>query len=224
MKPALSRRFVIGAAAALALAFAACEMPLLAGGSSSTETGKKIQYLGRVANGSGEGIPGVIVALEGSKLADTTDLTGSFRVSGRSKTAQQTLRFSLHGQTLARKTDLGLQAEIPEMRFVQRGFSGRIHGDANRVARIEGVVTGDGIAPGDSMKAAFYHNVLAENFSGFVYFPAPESDTVLAYAVRVDVFDSAGVRIAQSAGVSFNSLAGNVVIQDLSLNKAAASR
>lgn len=199
-----------------ALALSACMS--LAGGSSSTETGDQIALSGRVTNGGSEGIAGIIVTLTGSSLADTTDLTGFFALDGRrpaTKTQADTLHFALNGQTIARTVVTTLVATLPEVIIVQRGFSGAFiptgaHAD---IARIVGVVKGDGIAEGDSLTATFFHNTVAGNYSGFLWFPPP-TETPRHYVVRVDVYDGEDALTGRSVDVPFTSLAGNVLIPD----------
>jgi len=204
-------RLTAGALAALTLA--ACMS--LAGGSSSTETGEQVALNGRVTGGAGEGLAGVIVSLQGSTLADTTDITGSFALHGRRPvtTDASVLRFVLGGQTIAQTTVTTLRGTLPDVVVVQRGFSGGFTGQATGIARVEGVVTGDGIAPGDSITATFFFNPLAGNYSGFVWFPPPTT-TVRHYIVRVHVYDSEGLLTGRSVDVPFTSQAGNVVIPD----------
>lgn len=223
MKPASLR--LIAVATVLAAGFlAACDLPFVAGGSSSTETGKKVSVTGRVAGGNGDGLAGVVVSLTGTPLADTTDLSGEYRLAGRAPDSfsGSALRFSLQGQTLARKTLSSLVDSLPELRFVQRGFSGRLDLNGATVTRVAGIVTGDGVPAGDSLEATFFHNAPAGNYSGFVYFPFP-GEEVLDYVVHVNVEGPGGTRLGRSVDVPFNSLAGNVLIPDIVLTVPGAS-
>jgi hypothetical protein len=196
----------------------ACEMPLLAGGSNSTETGKKVSLTGRVSAGN-QGLSGVVVSLAGTSLHDTTDADGVYLVSGR--VARQggptadTLRFALQGQVLGLRVVESLQDTVPFLQVIQRGFMGYLKANGHAVTRVEGVLTGDGIPPGDSVVATFFHNLKADNYSGFMYFPVP-GDSVRAYVVRVNVFGENGL-LATSPSVAFTSQAGNILIPNIEL-------
>lgn len=235
-RPGLSRRNAAASAvfAALsALVLSAC-MSMLAGGSSSTETGDKVALTGTVTGGNGQGVPGVIVSLAGSSLADTTDITGFYALSGHRSEAEagnhpDTLRYVLNGQAIVKTEIRALVGAVPVVTIVQRGFSGSFSGPGgDGIGRIEGVVTGNGIAAGDSIAATFFHNTLAGNYSGFLWFP-PAGESLRHYVVRVNVYDETGRLTGRSQNVPFNDLAGNIVIpdfdpQNLNTTKAAASR
>jgi hypothetical protein len=190
---------------------------LFAGGSSSTETGDQVALTGRVTGGTGDGIAGVIVTLQGTPLADTTDITGAYSVSGRvtrpGASHADTLHFALNGQTVAKRAVAALTTSVPEIQIVQRGFSGTISSGGASITRIEGVVKGDDIAPGDSIAATFFYNTLSNNYSGFIWFPPPSS-TVRNYTVHVNVYGANDSLIGRSPTVPFNSLAGNITIPD----------
>jgi predicted small secreted protein len=217
------------ALAVCAFALTACNT-LLAGGSSSTETGDKVSLSGHVTSGAGDGIAGVIVALDGTALADTTDITGSYSLAGRrvraSATDPDTLTFTLNGQTVAKRGVTTLTAAVPDIRIVPRGFSGTFAGgdtlEENTITRVEGVVTGEGISPGDSIAATFYYNTLSNTYSGFIWFPPPTS-TTLNYVVHINVYGAGGMVTGRSQSVPFNSLAGNVTIPDFDPHNLNAS-
>jgi len=206
-----------------ALTLSACMS--LAGGSSSTETGDKVALNGRVTGGAGDGIAGVVVTLKGSALADTTDITGHFALSGRRPAtggSADTLRFAINGQTVTHKAITALTGNLPDVMIVQRGFSGSFSGSAANIGRIEGVLKGDGIAAGDSVTATFFFNTLAGNYSGFIWFPPP-TETARNYTVRIDVYNSEGTLMGRGPDVPFNSLAGNVVIPEFNPASLAAT-
>lgn len=196
------------------LLLAACNT-LLAGGSSSTETGDKVALNGRVAGGNGDGVPGVIVTLKGTSLADTTDILGAYRLSGtlpNHEDGSDTLLFQLNGQAVTKLGVTSLEADLPDVQIVQRGFSGSFNGSDTSITRIEGVITGDGIAAGDSVTATFFHNALADNYSGFIWFPP--TTTTRNYTVHINVYGVGETLTGRSQDVPFNSLAGNIVIPD----------
>jgi hypothetical protein len=209
------------AATLSALLLTACGLAegLFAGGSSSTETGDKVALNGRVTGGSGSGVAGVIVNLGATGLADTTDITGSYNISGRivRTSALDTLRFSLNGQTVAKRSVANLTATIPVIQIVQRGFSGLFTTTGHGTARVEGVLRGDGIAPGDSIAGTFFYNSLSNNYSGFLWFPPP-TNMVYEYRVHINVYDQEGVLTGRSQSVPFNSFAGNITIPDFDPN------
>lgn len=208
----LLRLAVAGLSAAT---FSACM--LLAGGSSSTETGDKVALTGTVVGGNGEGIPGVIVTLAHTSLTDTTDLTGAYRLMGRrpEKVPVQkpdTLNFILNGKVItAAEVREVAEGAVEPVTLVQRGFSGSFTVPDDAIVRIEAVVTGDGIDPEDPLTATFFHNTLAGNYSGFVWFPAPVGQ-MREYTVRIDTYDEHNRHTGRSVDVPFNELAGNVTI------------
>lgn len=181
------------------------------GGSTSTETGDKVSLSGRVTRGSGEPVAGVVVSLKTAGLSDTTDTAGVYELKGRTSggTSVDTLRFSLNGQLIETQSISDFEDVLPDVQIVQRGFSGSLDATGVTVTRIEGVVTGDGLAPGDSLAADFFHNTLAGDYSGFVWF-LPSPSTVRHYTVHVNVYGAGGARIGRSVDVPFTSLAGNV--------------
>ena len=192
-----------------------CGLPELAGGSSSTETGEKVALTGRVMNGD-HPVPGVAVELARAGLSDTTDATGAYRLVGTpattpaSSSLPDTLRFEVNGRTITRQSVSAWVSGLPDLQVVQRGFSGGLTQDGPTVGRVIAVLTGDGIAPGDSMTAEFYYNALAANYSGFLYFPA--AGQTMNYAIRADAYDVDGRLVGSSLTVPFNSNAGNIVI------------
>jgi len=198
----------------------ACDEPLLAGGSSSTESGKKVNLTGRVSASNGQGLAGVVVTLDGTSLADTTGSDGSYVVAGRVATTQEfpppALRFTLQGQSLGLRVVARLQDTVLLLQVVQRGFLGALDPAGHVVTRIEGMLTGDGIPPGDSIVATFYHNTVSRNYSGFIYFPLP-GDSIRSYAVRVRVYGTNDTLLTTSTIVPFTSQAGNILIPDIHL-------
>ncbi|HEX2613677.1 MAG TPA: hypothetical protein VHO02_08790 [Fibrobacteria bacterium] len=216
----MTRAWMALSAAALAALLSGCGMPELAGGSSSTETGEKVALTGRVMNGN-HPVPGVAVTLTRAGLTDTTDATGTYRLIGNvsgvpeaSAASPDTLLFELNGGVIATQGVTGWVAAESDLQLVRRGFSGPLltdsAGDAP-VGRVEGVLTGDGIAAGDSLTATFYYSTLSSSYSGFLYFPPPGA-AVRNYAVRVDVYDLEGRLVGRSASVPFSSLAGNITL------------
>lgn len=204
------------AALAISVLAAGCMSFSVAGGSTSTETGDKIALTGRVTNG-GIPVPGILVSLVKAGLHDTTDATGTYVLSGTpapgasvSNASPDTLVFSREEQAITRLVVSSWSEQPPELRIVQRGFSGTFTDSASGIARIEGVVTGEIIAPGDSVAATFFHNVVAGNYSGFIWFPAP--GWVQDFAIHVNVYDSTGALTGRSITVPFTSNAGNITV------------
>jgi hypothetical protein len=210
----------VGLPALMALAFFACESPLLAGGSSSTETGKKIEVNGRVVATGGQPVAGVVVQLVLDGASDTTDSEGLYLITGEVEKERQgipdTLRFTLQGQSMGLQVLESLRETLPPLQVVQRGFMGYLKPHGHAVTRIEGVLTGDGILAGDSVTGTFFHNVAAGNYSGFLYF-APPGDSPRTYAVRVNIYGLNDTLLATSASVPFTSQAGNILIPTIEL-------
>lgn len=207
----IARLAVAGLSAAM---FGACLE--LAGGSSSTETGDKVALTGAVRGGNAEGIPGVVVMLTNSALVDTTDLRGTYRFSlprdaAPSLARPDTLRFILQGNVVATTEVRRVEDPALSLTLVQRGFSGTFTGADNGIGRIEAVAKGGGLATGDSITATFFHNSLAGNYSGFIWFPLPHAD-IRHYTVHVNIYDGGGRLTGRSLTVPFNDLAGNIVI------------
>jgi hypothetical protein len=205
--------FVAASLSALLVAtLAACDITV-AGGSSSTETGDKVSISGRVLRGNGEPVSGVVVSLEAAGISDTTDTAGAYVLKGREAfgVSTDTLRFSLNGQLIETQVVSDFEAVLADLQIVQRGFSGALDADDITVTRVEGVVTGDGIAPGDSVASEFFHNTLAGAYSGFLWFPPP-STGVRNYTVHINVYGAGGTLIGRSTDVPFTSMAGNISI------------
>src|SRR5690606_32691237 len=112
----------------------------------------------------------------------------------------------VYGQPVMRRPVTLWVGGLTGVQVMQRGFSGALLAHDVAIARLEGVVTGDGIAPGDSVAATFFHNSLAGNYSGFMYFPPPDTN-VRYYYVWVNVYDPGGRLVGRSAAVPFNSFA-----------------
>jgi hypothetical protein len=199
-------------AGGIATGLTACDLTL-AGGSSTTETGDPVSLSGRVLRSNGEPVSGVVVSLEAAGISDTTDTAGAYLLKGREAfgVSTDTLRFSLNGQLIETQVVSDFEAVLADLQIVQRGFSGALDADAITVTRVEGVVTGDGIAPGDSVSGDFFHNTLAGDYSGFLWFPPP-STGVRNYTVHINVYGAGGTLIGRSADVPFTSMAGNVSI------------
>lgn len=195
-----------------ALLLASCGFEL-AGGSSSTETGDKVSLSGQVTGAGGEPISGVIVSLAKTGIADTTDILGEYALTGEvsDTLGSDTLFFDLDGHVLARVRVTQWIDTLPVVHIVQRDFSGILSVGNAVIAHIEGVLTGDGIAAGDSVVATFFYNALASNYSGFLYFP-PQSAGERHYTVHINVYDVHGVRTGRSRDVPFSSFAGNITI------------
>jgi hypothetical protein len=179
-----------------------------------------VSLTGRVSAGNGQGLPGVIVSLAGTPLSDTTGSDGSYSITGRvdrqDRQGPDTLRFTAQGQSLGLRVVEDLQSAVLLVQVVQRGFLGYLNPHGHAITRIEGVLTGDGIVPGDSVAATFFHNLNAENYSGFLYFPLP-GDSVRTYEVHVNVYGDGGTLLGSSPSVPFTSQAGNILIPTLDL-------
>ena len=205
---------------ACAFLFCACDTGSLAGGSTSTETGEPVSLTGRVSGGNGQGLSGVIVSLAGTPLSDTTGSDGFYLVSGRVSRQEghgpDTLRFAVQGQAVGLRVVGSLTDTVSILQVVQRGFLGYLKPNGHTVTRVEGVLTGDDIPAGDSVVATFFHNQMAENYSGFLYFPAP-GDSLRTYEVRVNVYGPDGTLLATSPSVPFTSQAGNILIPTIEL-------
>jgi hypothetical protein len=201
-----------GLAALLVAGLAACDITV-AGGSSSTETGDKVSLSGRVLRSNGEPVSGVVVSLKAAGISDTTDTAGAYSLKGREAfgVSTDTLRFSLNGQLIETQALSDFEAVLADLQIVQRGFSGALDADDVTVTRVEGVVTGDGIALGDSVAGDFFHNKLAGDYSGFLWFPPPSAG-VRNYTAHINVYGAGGTLIGRSADVPFTSMAGNLSI------------
>lgn len=212
------RRRMTGMWLAAGTALLTCACMEVAGGSSSTETGDKVALTGRVVGGGGEPVAGARVALLRAGISDVTDAQGYYELLGTSDaqpataSTPDTLDIHVYGQPVMKRPVTLWVGGLTGVQVVQRGFSGMLLTNNDiAIARIEGVVTGDGITPGDSVAATFYYNALAGNYSGFVYFPPPESE-VRNYNVWVNAYDTDGHLVGHSVVVPFSSLAGNITI------------
>jgi hypothetical protein len=189
----------------------------LAGGSTSTETGDKVSLTGRVIGGGGEPVAGARVTLMRAGLFDITNAQGYYELIGTSDaepattSTPDTLNVEVYGQHVLKRTVTSWVGGLSGVRVVQRGFWGMLLPHGFVIAYLEGVVTGDGIAPGDSISTTFFHNTVAGNYSGFVFFPPPDS-ILRNYTLHVNVYDSHGHLVGRSDTVFFNSLSGNVTI------------
>jgi len=207
---------VLAALAALC-ALAGCDVsePRHAGGSTSTETGDKFGLSGRVLGASGGPLAGVVVSLKGSALTDTTDAFGTWEINGFAKTGRKndTVAFELIGQTLANVPVTRRVATLRDVQLqtVQRGFTGFLTPSSVTIGRIEGLLTGDGIAEGDTVRFPLHHNMLVGNYSGFAYFP-PSYELTLFYSVFVRVYDEHDKLIGKSHIVTFNSISGDITL------------
>jgi hypothetical protein len=150
-------------------------------------------------------------------LFDITNAQGYYELIGNSDaepasaSRPDTLNVEVYGQHVLKRSVTDWVGGLSGVQVVQRGFWGMLEEHGLVIAYIEGVVTGDGIAPGDSISTTFFHNTLAGNYSGFVFFPPPDS-TVLNYVLHVNVYDTQGKLVGRSDDVLFTSLSGNVTI------------
>jgi hypothetical protein len=217
MKTLLRRFLVLAGVLSLVLLHAGCDMvePRHAGGSTSTETGDKFGLSGRVLGSNGGPLAGVVVNLKGSALTDTTDVFGAWEINGFTKANNKgdTVLFELIGQTLAQVPVTRRVATLRDVQLqtVQRGFTGFLSPSPVTIGRIEGLLTGDGITEGDTVRFPLHHNILVGNYSGFAYFP-PSYEQTLFYSVLVRVFDENDKMIGKSHIVTFNSISGDVTL------------
>lgn len=222
--PIQSRRARVRAAAALLVAgaglcLAACLGP--AGGSTEAEG---IRLQGRVIGTGGAPVAGVVVSASRAGLLDTTDALGRYILSDENPddlpegVVLDTLRFAKNGQSLAKVHVTSWIEEFPDVEVIQRNISGALHVGLLPMGRIEFVLRGDGIDSLDPVVTQIYYNALAENYSGFAYFPP--SSTVRNYSVYINVYGPGGGLLARSQTVPFNSFAGDIVLPEFPATNA----
>jgi hypothetical protein len=196
-------------AAAVLLALSAV---LMSCNVDSQESGKGggIMLSGRVLTTSNAPVAGVIVALSHNGVKDTTDAEGVYELRKSSApSTKDTVVYTKNGQLLARTSVVSWVDTLPDVEVVQRDISGLLTGGGT-IARVEGVVTGDGIDSSAPVTSDFYYNPLTGNYSGFVYFPPASS--VQNYQVEVNVYGPGDLLTGRSQLVPFTSQAGNVTV------------
>jgi hypothetical protein len=216
-----SRRAAVAAAlAALAiLGMAACNGPT--GGSTEAEG---IRLQGRVVGTSGAPVAGVVVTATRTGLLDTTDALGRYVLSaknadtGTKAAVLDTLRFVKNGQSLAKVTVTTWIEELPDVQVIQRNIVGTLPLGMLFTGRVEFVLRGDGIDSSAPVVTPVYYNALAENYSGFAYFPP--SPSVLNYTVYVNVYGPDSALLGRSQTVPFNSFAGDITVPPFSATNA----
>jgi hypothetical protein len=213
-----------GALAFAALGLSACFQTEPGGG---TESSDGIRLTGRVVGTDLNPVAGVVVRLTSSGLTDTTDALGRYVLTGDAgKTDGEafvldTLRYFKNGQSLARVSVLQWVDTLPDVQLIQRDISGLLNATGHEVARVEAVLTGDGIDSANPVIAEFYHNTISGNYSGFLYF-APTAYTA-HYAVSIKVYGPGNKMIGQSVAVPFNSFAGNITVPEFSAGNSKPS-
>jgi hypothetical protein len=123
-----------------------------------------------------------------------------------------------YGQVLARVNVTHWVDSLPDVQVVQRDISGLLQSGSAVIARVEAVLNGDGIDSTNPVTAEFYYNPLAENYSGFLYFPPASS--VQNYSVFINVYDEENRFTARSVTVPFNSFAGNITVPSFNASNA----
>ncbi|MEO7427002.1 MAG: hypothetical protein ABI036_17575, partial [Fibrobacteria bacterium] len=103
---------------------------------------------------------------------------------------------------------------LPDIKLVQRNFSGHIDPHASVIGKVEAVLFGTGVPQEHPIVTEFFYNKSVEEYSGFVYFPVSGKEA--AYFIYVDIFDAQGFLIGRSDTVAFNGLAGNLTIPTFS--------
>lgn len=209
----LHQTVVVFAFAALAV-LGSC----VGGTTSGTETGSRISIRGRVVDGDKEPVAGLVARLSLSGIADTTDSQGRYHILGEggSATAEtgvlDTLIVSQAGQRVAALGITKWVDSLPDIKVVQRSFSGRIDAAGSEVGRVEGVLSGSGLPEGNRVVAEFFYNKPVREYSGFIYFPV--SGTEATYLIYVNLYDSAGLLTGRSDTIAFNSLAGDITLPE----------
>jgi hypothetical protein len=209
-------RFFTGLAAAAvlpSLLFTACLAP------DGTDA-EGLSLTGHVVGSGGMPVAGVVVASALTGQRDTTDAGGEYilqagRDDRRLAKSPDTLRFTRGGQVLAVMTVAHWSDEPADIRLVQRDIGGFLTAGAHHVARIELVMTGDGIDSAMPVVTEAYHNVAASNYSVYAFFPP--SPEVMRYEVFVNVYGPDGALLGRSEAVSFNSFAGDITVPALTL-------
>ncbi len=189
------------------------------GTTSGTETGGKISLQGRVVDNNGP-VQGIVARLSLTGLADTTDALGRYLITGEKSTDPAKtglLDTLLILQDSQRVATLGITKwvdSLPDIKLVQRGFSGILAVGGVAIGKVEAVLFGTGVPQEHPVVTEFFYNKPAEEFSGFVYFPASGKEAT--YSIYVDIFDTDGFLIGRSDTLSFNGLAGNITIPKFS--------
>jgi hypothetical protein len=212
-----------------AVLLVACMSDMLAGGSTSTQTGAKINLSGRVVDKNDAGVAGVVVEIKRAGLKDTTDalgryvLEGSVTVSGinggsASMEPLDTLLVKQNGQKLLSLPIFKWVDVLPDIKIIQRDVSGKLLSAPASTGRVEAVISGEGIPVGQPVVVPLYHFKLSGSYTGFAYFQATVA--VAEYVVYVRVLDTAGRFIGRSPDVPFSTMAGNIPIPDFDAGNA----
>lgn len=206
------------------LGLVSCGLDRFAGGSSTTDTGNDIKLAGRVVDKDNAPLPGVVVMLARLGLADTTDGEGRYEVQGTIRSGRvspgvlDTLIFLQGAQEIAAVPVTKWVAVIPDLKIMQRDISGFVEPGSIPIARVQAVVSGEGIPDGEPVRAEAFYNSVSGHYSVFVYFPAASG--MQSYSVHIDVLDSLGRRIGRSPVVPFKNNAGNIVVPTFNANNA----
>jgi photosystem II stability/assembly factor-like uncharacterized protein len=205
--------------AILFLASCSSNTDQVAGGSSSTETGDAVSLTGRVVYNNEGPVSGIVVSLARLGVVDTTDSQGRYLIQKKTATVPpkhstqsilDTLVFKQNGCQVAALIVTKWIDTLPDVQIVQRDISGNLLPGEVKVSKVEAVLSGDGIAPGNPLVAQLFYNVPARNYSGFIYFPWPYS--IRNYSIYVNVYDSSGHLTGRSQTVPFNSTAGDITV------------
>lgn len=192
--------------------FVSCE----GGTTSGTESGSKINLTGKVIGKDNAPISGVVARLSKTGLADTTDSGGKFLLEGDVPSGSgnsgflDTLVILQDSQRIAGVGITKWVDSLPDIKVVQRGFSGDLEEASVEIGRVEAVLFGTGIPEGRPIVAEFFYNKPSGEYSGYVFFPA--SGKGAAYIIYISIFDEDGYPVGRSDTISFNGLAGDITI------------
>jgi hypothetical protein len=220
--PRFTARVSVILAAIVALTLLLACNSLLAGGSSTTETGDPVSLTGRVTTG-GVPVAGVSVRLAKAGLTDTTDALGVYTVHGKlaKGAGRDTLVFTHSGIGIARRAVVSRTDSLPDVPVMRRVFSGTLPSAAiPHAVRVELAVRGEGIAAGDSARVIVLPDPVSGNYSAFLYFPAP-AEGLRHYVAHVIVYGQAGGIIGRSEDLPFTNLTGDIAVPAFEVNLPA---
>lgn len=200
----------------LSLMFLRCSLPT-AGDDTQTTSG--ILLTGTVSNKDGQPLPGAVARLKGLGLADTTDATGKYTISGNlqkrlakasAADVEDTLLILRDGQLITWYDVVEWVDTLPALFVVQRNISGPLQVGTDSIGKVEAVLHGDGISDSLPLIAELWFNQAVSEYSGFIYFAY--STERRDYAVYVNAYNIDTLWIGRSDTINFTSLAGDIEI------------
>ncbi len=188
-------------------------------GNSSQTGNSDIELTGRVLDKNGNPIDGVVAHLARTGLTDTTDNQGRYLIMGdisessKKLSAEEvldTLVFVQDGQYVAYLDVEKWVDTLPDVRLVQRNFSGSLSGPTQDVYKVEAILNGNGILVDNPVVAELFYNKPSNEFSGFIYFP--NGKNTMYYEIYVNVYNEDGQLMSKSDVLFFNSKAGDITL------------